>query len=245
MSDSLWSQLPAGFLKKTPRGWMRLDRDVRRLVVELARKQDFKCAFCHRAHGLIIEHDHWPVRDSGEKLTVYNVRGVACTRCNWHLGMYEADARGDYRGWDDAHIYISERDFEPYAHAYESRIVALFEEELKQRLAPCNYWHRRIFLQKVDDWREWGGRSLWRTHFAELKERQRRKIRSPEQFFKTLAACMRFVVEEKRKNPNFKIPDQLLQSLIRVKSILDEIWPQLEERYLALQAKQQLALPPP
>src|ERR1700757_3917371 len=62
--------------------------------------------------------------DHGDKLTIYNVRGLACTRCNWHLGMYEADARGDCRGWEDAYIYISERDFEPYAYAYECRILA-------------------------------------------------------------------------------------------------------------------------
>jgi Recombination endonuclease VII len=89
MSDSPWSQLPAGFLKKTPKGWMRLDRDVRRLVVELAREQNFKCPFRDRTKGLIIEHDHWPDRGSGDKLTIYNVRGLACTRCNWHLGMDE------------------------------------------------------------------------------------------------------------------------------------------------------------
>jgi len=103
MSDDLWDRLPSGFLKSTPKGWMRLDRNVRPLVVELASAQKFKCAFCDQAKGLIIEHDHWPERGSGDKLTIYNVRGLACSRCNWHLGMYEADARGDYRGWDDAY----------------------------------------------------------------------------------------------------------------------------------------------
>jgi hypothetical protein len=73
------------------------------VVVELAREQKFKCAFCDKAKGLIIEHDHWPERDSGDKLTIYNVRGLACSGCNWHLGTYEADERGDYRGFDDAY----------------------------------------------------------------------------------------------------------------------------------------------
>jgi hypothetical protein len=54
--------MPAGFLKRTPRGWLRLDRDVRLLVVELARTQEFKCAFCSETRGLIVEHDHWPQR---------------------------------------------------------------------------------------------------------------------------------------------------------------------------------------
>lgn len=239
MGDELWSQLPAGFLKKSPKGWLRLDHDVRRLVVELAREQNFKCAFCDTAKGLIIEHDHWPERGSGDKLTIYNVRGLACTRCNWHLGMYEADARGDCRGWEDAYIYISERDLEPYAYAYECRILALFEEELEHRLGPRNYWRRRLFLQRADDFREWGGRSLWRLHFTELKERQCWKIRTPDQFWKVLAACMRFVVEETRRNPDFVIPDQFLLILARVKPILDEIWPQIEDRYRAIQAKNQ------
>ena len=246
MTDDLWGQLPAGFLKKSEKGWMRLDQDVRQLVVELARSQKFKCAFCDRTKGLVIEHDHWPERGSGDKLTIYNVRGLACTRCNWHLGMHEADARGDYRGWDDAYISISERDFEPYAYAYECRILALFEDELEQRLGPLNYWRRRLFLQKVEDFREWGGRSLWRSHFTELKKHQQWKIRTPEQFWNTLAACMRFVVEETRKNPDFEIPEQFMRLLVRVKPILDEIWPQIEDRYRAIQAeKQALALQAP
>lgn len=81
---------------------MRLDPGVRKLVVELARAQNFKCAFCDATRGLIIEHDHYPERGTGDKPTVYNIRGLACSGCNWHLGMYEADERGDYRGFDDA-----------------------------------------------------------------------------------------------------------------------------------------------
>jgi hypothetical protein len=145
--------------------------------------------------------------------------------------MYEADARGDCRGWEDAYIYISERDFEPYAYAYECRILALFEEDLEHRLGPRNYWRRRLFLERADNFREWGGRSLWRSHFTELKERQRWRVRTPGQFWKVLAACMRFVVEETRRNPDFVIPDQFLLTLARVKPILDEIWPQIEDRY--------------
>ncbi|HMH00374.1 MAG TPA: hypothetical protein VK555_03120, partial [Terriglobales bacterium] len=124
-----------------------------------------------------------------------------------------------------------ERDFEPYAYAYECRILALFEEDLEHRLGPRNYWRRRLFLERADNFREWGGRSLWRSHFTELKERQRWRVRTPGQFWKVLAACMRFVVEETRRNPDFVIPDQFLLTLARVKPILDEIWPQIEDRY--------------
>jgi hypothetical protein len=192
-----------------------------------------------------IEHDHWPERGSGDKLTIYNVRGLACTRCNWHLGMYEADARGDYRGWDDAFIHISERDFEPYAYAYECRILTLLEEELEQRLGPVNYWRRRLFLQKFDDWREWGrGRYPWRSYFAEIKERRRWKIRTPEQFRQGLAAIFRFIVEQQRKDPDFKLPEPFFELLVRVKPLLDEAWPLIEERYRAIQANRPPTLPP-
>jgi hypothetical protein len=154
--------------------------------------------------------------------------------------MFEADARGDSRGWDDAFIHISERDFEPYAYAYECRILALLERELEQQLGPVNYWRRRLFLQKFDDWREWGrGRYPWPSYFAEIKERRRWRIRTPERFWNTLAACVRFIVEEKRRNPDFEIPEQVLQVLIRVKPILDDVWPHIEERYRAIQAERQ------
>ena len=99
---------------------------------------------------------------------------------------------------------------------------------------------RHLFLRKFDDWREWGGRYYpWRSYFAEIKERRRWIIRTPEQFWKGLAACTRFVVEEMRKNPDFEIPEQFLQLLFRVKPILDEVWPQIEDRHNALQAAKQ------
>lgn len=237
MSDHLWYQLPAGLLKKTARGWMRLDRDVRELVVELARSQNFKCAFCDVTRNLIIEHDHWPERGSGNKLTVYNVRGLACHQCNWHLGMYEADVRGDYRGFDDAYIYISEHNFEPYAYAYNCRVLALLDKELERQLGPRVYWRRRLFFQKFDDWNEWGRRHYpWRSYFAEIKERRRWIIRTPAQFWRTLAALAKFVVEEKQKNPDFEIPEQFLQLVARVQPILDEVWPNIEERYRVIKS---------
>jgi hypothetical protein len=61
-----------------------------------------------------------------------------------------------------------------------------------------------------------------------------------------LATCTRFVVQETRSNPDFVIPDQFLLILARVKPILEEIWPQIEDRYRAIQAKKQgLALQAP
>jgi hypothetical protein len=235
MSDHFWRELPSGLLKKTAKGWMRLDIGVRKLVVELARAQNFKCAFCDATRNLIIEHDHYPERGGGDKLTVYNVRGLACSGCNWHLGMYEADERGDYRGFDDAYIRIGENDFHPYAQAYEHRVLTLIEKELERGMKPLNYWRRRLFLQKFDE-REWGRRYPWPSYFAEIRERRRMRVRTPGQFWNAFAACARFVVEQKQRNPDFVIPEQFIRLMMSVKPILDETWPQLEERYLAIKA---------
>ncbi|WP_316158603.1 MULTISPECIES: endonuclease domain-containing protein [unclassified Bradyrhizobium] len=242
MSDHYWRELPAGLLKKTARGWMRLDPGVRKLVVELARAQNFKCAFCDETRGLIIEHDHDPVRGSGDKLTVYNIRGLACSGCNWHLGMYEADERGDYRGFDDAFIRINERDFYPYAQAYEHRVLTLVEEELEQRMDPINYANRCLFLQKFDE-REWSRHYPWPSYFGEIKRRRRMMIRTPEQFWEAFVASVRFVVEEKRRNPDYEIPAAFIRVAVLVKPIVDEVWPQIEERYRAIQAERLAQLP--
>lgn len=242
MSDYYWRQLPAGFLKRTARGWMRLDAGVRKLVVELARTQNFKCAFCDETRGLIIEHDHYPERGSGDKLTVYNVRGLACSGCNWHLGMYEADNRGDYRGFDDAYIRIDDRDFGPYAQAYEDRVLALIEEELQQRMEPANYWKRWLFLQKFDE-RDWSRHYPWPSYFGEIKRRRRMVIRTPEQFWEAFAASARFVLEQKRKDPIFEIPEAFLRVVALVKPMIEEAWPLIEERYRAIQAERLAQLP--
>lgn len=239
---SFLAPIAPGLLKKTARGWIRLDPGVRKLVVELARAQNFKCAFCDETRGLIIEHDHYPERGSSDKPTVYNIRGLACSGCNWHLGMYEADERGDYRGFDDAYIRIGERHFYPYSQAYDHRVLTLIEEELEQRMEPVNYWRRRLFLQKFGE-REWSRHYPWPSYFREIRERRRMRIRTPEQFWDAFAACARFVVEEKRRNPDFDIPEAFIRLAVRVKPIIDEIWPQIEGRYMAIQAKKQAGLP--
>ncbi|WP_425988599.1 hypothetical protein [Afipia sp. DC4300-2b1] len=159
--------------------------------------------------------------------------------------MYGADERGDYRGFDDAYIRISESDFEPYAYAYDCRVLALIEKELERELGPRIYWRRVLALQKFDDWQE---RSRWRhpplSYFSEIKERRRSIIRTPEQFWEGFLASARFVVEEKRRNPDFEIPEQFLAVWFKLKPILDEVWPQIEERYRTIQAERQLSARP-
>jgi hypothetical protein len=68
-------------------------------------------------------------------------------------------------------------------------------------------------------------------------------IRTPEQFWESFGAWVSFVVEEKEKNPDFEIPKQFIRVAVRVKSLLDEIWPQIEERYLAIKAEKLAQIP--
>ncbi|WFU80752.1 hypothetical protein QA645_41125 [Bradyrhizobium sp. CIAT3101] len=74
------------------------------------------------------------------------------------------------------------------------------------------------------------------------------RIPTPEQFRNIFAACARFAIEEKRRNPDFEIPEQFVRMVIAVKPLLDEAGPLIEERYQAIKAKklseaQTLSLP--
>ena len=193
MSFALWNKLPEAFLKMAYKRWGGLDQDVKELIVELAEKQKFKCVHCPRGHKLIVEHDHYPEHGPGEKYTVFNVRGLVCQRCNWHLMIYEKDLNNEYRGFDDVQSYISDYEWENYVYAYDCRVTGLLEAKLKERMGGAKYWRRRMFLDKFDDWREYGGRYPWYWGFDEIKDQWYGKIRTPKQFIATLVACLRFL----------------------------------------------------
>src|SRR4051812_5587086 len=101
MGHELWERLPPGLLRMKPRAWHKLDYDVRRLIVDLAERQKLQCVFCSTSRSLEIEHDHYPDIGTGDRYTVYNIRGLVCRRCNWHLMVYEKEDAGDYLGWDN------------------------------------------------------------------------------------------------------------------------------------------------
>ncbi len=235
MSLTLWKKLPHGFLKKGYSGWARLDHDVKTLIVELAEKQKFKCVHCPRERRLIIEHDHYPEQGTGDRYTVYNIRGLVCQRCNWHLMVYEKDLNGEYRGFDEASSYISDREYESYIYAYDCRVISLHEAMLEKKMGTLRYLRRRILLDKFDDWKEWGlGHYPWHWGFDEIKDKKYGKIRTPLQFFKTLTACVQFVKGELEKNPDYEPPEKFLEVMVRIKPMLDELRPVVEARLFEL-----------
>ena len=234
MSLILWNKLPYGFLNMKFRRWSKLGRDVQLLILELASEQKFKCALCSRDQDLVVEHDHDPEYGPGKPITIHNIRGLACQRCNWHLMIYEKDKNGEYRGFDEVYSHISDQRWESYIYAYECRVGALREARLERELGSLNYWRRRLFLDKFDDWQEYGGRYPWYWGFGEIKDQKYGKIRTPLQFIKTLSACVEFVKGEMDKDPNYEPSETFLEVIFRIKPLLDELRPVVEARMLEL-----------
>jgi hypothetical protein len=214
-----WSELPSGFLKIGFGGWMRLDSDVQLIVCELAESQRFRCALCSRSRGLVIDHDHYPEEGTGATYTKYNVRGLLCTSCNWHLGFYECEASGGYFGWENASYRISSREYDDYVDTYQYRVSPLIEALREQRMGSANYWRMRRHHQKFDEWYYDGIVPTWRERLAEEKART---IDSPEKFFRVLKACAEFVVEQIKKDPNFRPPDKFVEVIRKVRNLIEE-----------------------
>jgi hypothetical protein len=228
MDDPLWQQLPTGLLKRGYQGFSRLEPDLQPVIVELAKEQKFKCFFCDAAHNLIVEHDHYPEQGRGDHPTIHNVRGLVCQRCNWHLGLYEADERGEDRRWDHVYVKISEEEYDKYSYAYEIRLRRLHEDHLKKTCP--NYWDRRAHLDKFDDWNEWHAPYPWTWCFEEIKEKRHGKIRTPEQFFEYLSASVQFVAAELKKDPNYQPPEEFIKLIFGLKPFFDNLKPILEAR---------------
>ncbi len=236
MSWVLWNKLPSGFLKRGYKNFNRLDHDVKTLIVNLATEQNFKCALCSRERNLIVEHDHDPFHGTGDVPTIYNIRGLTCQRCNWHLMMYEHSENGNYISFGEASSNISSREWDEYIYAYDCRVVGLSEKELEERCP--NYWERRLFIDKFDDWREWGSRRReypWRWCFNEIKDQKYGQVRTPKQFFRLLAAINRYLKNEIEKNPNYEPPEEIVRGLLRLKPFLDEVRPIIESRLAELE----------
>jgi hypothetical protein len=235
MTYAQYESLPAGFLNVGFGGWRKLRWDVQSLIVELAKTQSYKCFFCNKNRKLVIEHDHeamsWP--PCSDEYTVYNVRGLACHRCNVHLEWYEKKLRGDYGGFDHVSIVISDRKYEKYIDAFERRLTRQHEEAME---ANCtNHGPRLLFLNKFDDWKHgWTRIYPWPRYFEEIKERRHGKIRTPRQAVRALIACMSFVAEEYKKNPEFQPPEEFVKLMVRMKPVFNELRPIVKARMVEI-----------
>lgn len=217
MSFELWQKLPKHLLRMKYEAWCKLDLDVKHLIVELAGKQKFKCALCNQNHALEVEHEHEPK----EKVpyTIYNVRGLVCRKCNWQLMFYEITERGGDIYWENlTSSNLSSDDYGCYIYIYECRVRASHEALLEKRVP--NYWHRRLLLDRFDDWYYEGGEPpLW---YRKYKEKESRKIETPEDFVRGLTAIVNFVSEQFKKDPNFEPPEIFWKLMDRVQPIIDE-----------------------
>jgi len=224
---SAWDTLPTGFLKKTFSGWLRLDYEARLLVVELAKQQHFKCALCSTDRNLEIDHDPDPFRGIGTRLTVDNIRGILCGWCNKQLSLHEREQRGEFSGLDNVYCLLDDRRAELYLEAYDRRIIQLEENRLEKSCP--NYWVRWRLLDKFDDWKVgWTRTYPWEWYFEEIKERRHGKVRTAKQAVRALAACMKFVKEQREKDPDYEIPESFIQVLKLVKPIFDKLRPRIE-----------------
>lgn len=226
----LWSKLPVGLLRMQFETWRRLPYDVKLLIISLAHEQEFKCAHCDATRRLEIDHDHYPEHETGDRYTIYNVRGLVCRKCNWAIGMHEAEQRGEYNSWPDSNRRVSEGAFYDYDFSYQCRVSPLIEEVWKQRLGIQNYWKRRKFLSKFDDWKEGWGSYPWYWGFDEIKDRKYGPIRTPKHFLQIFLASMRYVAKEVERNPNYEPPKVFWDLMERAKPILDAAQSVVEER---------------
>jgi len=213
-----WDKLPSRFLKMSFRSWTRLDRDIQRLVCDLADRQEFKCALCSQSRGLVIDHDHGPEEGTGNTYTKYNVRGLVCGSCNWHLGFYECEINGGYFGWENASCRISDSEYEDYIYAYKCRVQPLVETLQEQIMGSANYWRRRRHHERFDEWYYEGARVAWRERLVEEKART---IDTPEQFFHVFTACTKFVAEQIKRDPDFRPPQKFVEVFFRVRSLVE------------------------
>jgi hypothetical protein len=218
MSTRLWDQLPARCLKMGFERFARLDRAIQQLLYKLALKQRFKCALCSSTRGLVVEHDHEPEEGPSKPYTIYNVRGLVCGSCNWHLGFYECEARGGFFCWENASCRISDSEYESYIYLYRCRVGPLIEALQEQRMGSDNYWRMRRHHQRFDEWYYEGARCAWRDRLAEERART---IRTPEQFIRVFTACVNFVGEQIKKDPDFQPPEKFMKVFHQVRGLVE------------------------
>jgi hypothetical protein len=128
-----------------------------------------------------------------------------------------------YPNWPDRFPRVTEEQYDSYIYLYECRMSRLLEAMMEKRLGSINYWRRRNFLQKFDEWEDDGGDYPWYWGFEEIKEKRHGKIKTPMQAIKTLRALLEFVMGEIRKDPSYEPPDEFIKLLIRVEPWISDL----------------------
>jgi hypothetical protein len=150
--------------------------------------------------------------------------------------MFEAEERGEDIGWENLSFKLDDGRYWSYIDRYETRAHPLIQAALKAKLGSWNYWRRRNLLWKFDDWKEWWPHEYpWRRwEFEEIKEKRHGKIRTPGQFLKTLVACMKFLGDKVREDPDFRHSAEFLGCMVQLKPVMDKLRPIIEPRLIEL-----------
>jgi recombination endonuclease VII len=216
MSVRLWKEMPEGFLKIGFKAFDKLDHDIKQLIFDLAKDQNFKCALCSKRRDLIIEHEHEP----REKVpcTVYNIRGLVCGRCNKALMGCDMEECGYFTNWENGYPYLSSDDYQNYKYRFDCRVAPLIDAAHVKRVGCRNTAHREHVLWMLDARYE-EGRFPWQRRSKGTWDGE---IRSPEQAIEVLTACVEFVAEQFKKDPNYEPPEIFLKLMVQIRPILDQ-----------------------
>lgn len=216
MSIQFWKAMPQGFLKRGFRSFDKLDHSVKELIFDLGNKQNFECALCAQDRDLIIEHDH----ELGDRvpLTIFNIRGLVCQRCNQALKGCDMGERGYITSWENGYPYLSDGDYQEYKYRFDCRVERFTDAAHVRRVGCKNLEHRKRVLEILD--RRYEERRFpWQQTPEEAWDGE---IKSPEHAIQVLAACMQFVVDQIKGDPNYEPPKAFIKLMNLVGPIIEE-----------------------
>jgi len=111
---------------------------------------------------------------------------------------------------------------------------------MKERLGSQNYWRRRNFLFKFDDWTEWGGKRRemypWYWGFDEIKDRKYGYFRTTkriQELLRFVTAYAQLIEEQHSKDPKYQPPEAFLKIIFWLKPIFDRLRPEIEAKMAA------------
>lgn len=214
----LWNKLPEGLLGRSFESWHRLGYKVQLLVLRLAEEQNSKCFFCSNGTGLFIDHEHYP--GIKEKVTVYNIRGLLCPRCNSHISYIEQEEVLGFTNFENAECWLSSSDVETYKYLFDQRVIEFREADLEEEMGGHRYLERGARLSQIEYWRESASTSQWEP-FEHAKFRQRMKhTRFVAAYFLT---TLRYIAKQFEADPNYDPPENVRAFIEQITPLMDEI----------------------